>query len=128
MSTESHIKKQVMRFLAAFYPAAVVRKRHGTVYSTGGDPDLQILHLGIHIECELKQPGCHPTALQESRLRKWAAAGARTAVVHSVEEMRACMEEWFPPRPPASLFPVCRACGKPEMNCDCDGPFFRWSL
>jgi hypothetical protein len=90
--TESNLKRQVMRMLSAEYPGAVVRKRHGTVYSTAGDPDLMILYLGVHIECELKRPGEQPTQIQIHRLQQWANAGAITAVVHSVAEMRQVLQ------------------------------------
>jgi len=79
--------------LAKEYPASIVRKRHGTVYTTAGDPDLTILYSGIHIECELKRPGEEARPLQLRRLEQWRAAGAVTAVVHSVAEMRQVMEE-----------------------------------
>jgi hypothetical protein len=79
--------------LAHDYPTAVVRKRHGSIYSTKGDPDLEVLFQGTHIECELKQVGCHPTPLQAARLAEWAAAGAVAACVHTVEEMRALMRD-----------------------------------
>jgi hypothetical protein len=90
--TESNLKRQVMRMLSAEFPGAVVRKRHGTVYTTAGDPDLMILFRGVHIECELKRPGEQPTQIQVHRLQQWSAAGAVTAVVHSVVEMRQVMQ------------------------------------
>lgn len=77
--------------LVAEYPGAVVRKRHGTSYSTKGDPDLEILFRGVHIECELKRPGEEPSPLQAHRLEEWRRAGAVVAVVHSVAEMREVM-------------------------------------
>ena len=97
--TESNLKRQVMRMLAAEYPGAVVRKRHGSVYSTLGDPDLTILYRGIHVECELKRPGEEPTPLQLHRLAEWGRAGAVTAVVHSVAEMRQVMQALPVPAP-----------------------------
>jgi hypothetical protein len=89
--TETNLKRQVMRMLAHDYPMAVVRKRHGSIYSTKGDPDLEILFRGIHIECELKQVGQSPTPLQATRLAEWAQAGAVAACIHTVEEMRTLM-------------------------------------
>jgi hypothetical protein len=89
--TESNLKRQVMKMLDLEYPGAVVRKRHGSVYSTAGDPDLMILYRGIHIECELKRIGENPTPLQVRRLEQWRQAGAVTAVIRSVPEMRALM-------------------------------------
>jgi hypothetical protein len=90
-STETNLKSQVMQMLAKEYPAAVVRKRHGTVYSTAGDPDLSILFHGVHIECELKRFGEKPTQLQLYRLGEWRKAGAVTAVVFSVADARRLM-------------------------------------
>jgi len=96
--------------LAVEYPRAVVRKRHGSSYTTAGDPDLEILFQGTHIECELKRVGENPTPLQSRRLEQWAAAGAVTAVVHTVEEMRQVMQRammvtrlWEPARPVFSV-------------------------
>ena len=77
--------------LSKEYPDAQVRKRHGTVYTVTGDPDLTILWRGRHIECELKRLGEEPTQLQAHRLEGWRRAGAVIAVVHSVAEMRAVM-------------------------------------
>ena len=90
-STEANLKRRVMQMLSAEYPGAVVRKRHGSSYSTVGDPDLEVLYRGIHVECELKRPGEVPTAIQVRRLAEWEAAGAVCVVVHSVEEMRQVM-------------------------------------
>ena len=93
---ESQLKKVVMRFLHDTYPAAMVRKRHGTVYAVAGDPDIYFLLGGVHVECELKRPGEEPTILQTYRLREWRNAGARTAVIHSLAEMKAFMDTEFP--------------------------------
>lgn len=91
ISTEASLKSQVMRMLAKEFPAALVRKRHGTVYTVTGDPDLTILFHGMHIECELKRMGQEPTQLQAARLEAWRRAGALTAVIRSVQEMRDLM-------------------------------------
>jgi len=81
-----------MRMLSQEFPGAVVRKRHGSIYTTAGDPDLEILWRGHHVECELKRPGENPTPLQARRLEEWRRAGATVAVVHSVVEMREVMQ------------------------------------
>jgi hypothetical protein len=94
---EAGLKRAVMRLLETDYPAAVVRKRHGSIYSTAGDPDIYFLLAGTHVECELKQPHKEPTPLQQVRLAEWAAAGALTAVIHTIPEMRAFMAAHFPP-------------------------------
>jgi hypothetical protein len=96
-STETNLKRQVMSMLSAEYPSAVLRKRHGSIYSTVGDPNLYILYAGVHIECELKRPGQEATPIQLRRLREWQGAGAVIAVIHSVDEMRALMYGLRPP-------------------------------
>jgi hypothetical protein len=106
IALESGLKRGVLKFLSHSYPAAVVRKRHGSVYSVAGDPDVYFLLAGIHVECELKQVGEEPTPLQRSRLQAWALAGAQTVVIHTVAEMRVWMERTFhypgsPGEPPA---------------------------
>lgn len=90
-STETNLKRQVMSMLSAEYPDAVVRKRHGSIYSTVGDPDLYILYRGVHIETELKRPGQRPTPIQVRRLLEWQRAGAVIAVIRTVDEMRELM-------------------------------------
>jgi len=80
-----------MKMLALEFPAAVVRKRHGSIYSTSGDPDLEILYRGTHIECELKRMGENPTPLQVRRMEEWRQAGAVVAVIRTVAEMRELM-------------------------------------
>jgi hypothetical protein len=67
------------------------RKRHGTAFGTKGDPDLFLLHRGIHVEVELKRVGEQPTPLQQLRLEEWRQAGAVTAVVHTIDELRAVL-------------------------------------
>lgn len=90
-STETNLKRQVMQMLSAEWPDAVVRKRHGSIYSTIGDPDITILYKGVHIECELKRPGRDATPIQLRRLAEWERAGAVVAVIHTVQEMRSLM-------------------------------------
>ena len=67
-------------------PGCVVRKRHGTSFGIGGDPDLFGCINGRHFEIEVKRPGEHPTPLQTVRLQEWRAAGAVVGTVHSVDE------------------------------------------
>jgi hypothetical protein len=84
---ESALKTSVLKYLAVAYPTAAVRKRHGTVYTKAGDPDVYLLAGGVHIELELKVPGESATPLQLFRLREWEKAGAYTAVIHSIPEL-----------------------------------------
>jgi hypothetical protein len=84
---ESSIQRTVMKALAAMYPHACVRKRHGSVFATSGDPDVYALIAGVHVELELKRPGESPTILQQARLTQWGRAGAHAAVIHSAGEL-----------------------------------------
>lgn len=86
-SVERHLKK-----LARTDPTFCWRKRHGSSFTTSGDPDLYGLWNGTHFEIELKRPGQHPTPLQQFRLAEWSRAGARTFVVHSLPELLAAID------------------------------------
>ena len=94
---ESALKRTILTYLARNWPQAQVRKRHGTVYTTAGDPDLYFLLDGIHVECELKQPGKEPTRIQQHRLLQWSKAGALTVVIHTLAELVTFMEANFGP-------------------------------
>lgn len=89
---ESAIVRAVLAYLERELPAAEVRKRHGSVYTHKGDPDIYFLLAGVHYECEIKRPGEQPTPLQQVRLARWRAAGARTLVAHSLAEFVAQLE------------------------------------
>lgn len=58
-----------------------------------GDPDIDACIRGRSVQLEVKRPGERPTALQARRLEEWRRAGAIVAVVHSVAEVRAVLEE-----------------------------------
>lgn len=98
-----------MEWLEKSYPTACLRKRHGSVYSKAGDPDLYFLLDGTHVECELKQVGQEPTQLQRARLAQWARAGALCWVAHSLAEFQSQMQAAFgPPLPGPSSTPPSR--------------------
>jgi hypothetical protein len=82
---ESALVAEILRVLRAL-PGVVVRKRHGSAWGIAGDPDLFGAIDGRHFEIEVKRPGERPTALQQARLKQWAASGARVGVATSVEE------------------------------------------
>lgn len=67
-------------------PGCVVRKRHGSAYGTGGDPDIYGCIQGWHFEIEAKVPGKQATARQQVRMREWRAGGACAGVAHDVLE------------------------------------------
>jgi len=84
-SREAALVGDILRALKAL-PGVIVRKRHGSAWGVAGDPDLYGSVNGRHFEIEVKRPGARPTALQQARLKQWAATGARVGVAHSVEE------------------------------------------
>jgi hypothetical protein len=82
---ESTLTQAIIRALRSV-PGIVVRKRHGSALGYAGEPDLYGCFRGRHFEIEVKRPGDRPTALQQARLKKWAATGALAGVAHSVED------------------------------------------
>jgi len=82
---ESALVAEILRALRAL-PGVIVRKRHGSAWGVAGDPDLYGSIQGRHFEIEVKRPGDRPTALQEARMKQWAATGALAGVARSVEE------------------------------------------
>jgi hypothetical protein len=82
---ESALVTEILRALRAL-PGVIVRKRHGSAWGVAGDPDLYGSIHGQHFEIEVKRPGDRPTALQEARLKQWAATGALVGVARSVED------------------------------------------
>ena len=82
---ESALVAEILRSVRAL-PGVIVRKRHGSAWGVAGDPDLYGSIHGRHFEIEVKRPGDRPTALQQARLKQWAATGALAGVARSVEE------------------------------------------
>ena len=82
---EAALVAEILRALRAL-PGVIVRKRHGSAWGVAGDPDLYGSIQGRHFEIEVKRPGDRPTALQEARMKQWAATGALAGVARSVEE------------------------------------------
>jgi len=82
---EAALVAEILRALRAL-PGVIVRKRHGSAWGVAGDPDLYGSIHGRHFEIEVKRPGDRLTALQEARMKQWAATGALAGVARSVEE------------------------------------------
>lgn len=70
------------------FPDVVVRKRHITVYGSGGDPDVYGCFNGWHFEVEIKIYPNVPTKRQEERLKEWDSAYALTGVAYSFEDFQ----------------------------------------
>ncbi|HZV06190.1 MAG TPA: hypothetical protein VE999_14020 [Gemmataceae bacterium] len=92
MTSERAIVKAILAYLNEI-PGCLARKRWGGGLGVAGDPDITGCICGHHFEFEVKRPGERPTALQERRLREWAAAGALAATVTTVAEVRSLLEE-----------------------------------
>ena len=92
MTSEHAIVKAILAYLNSL-PGSLARKRWGGGMGVAGDPDITACIGGRHLELEVKRPGEHLTALQAKRLQEWASAGALAAVVTSVAEVRALLEE-----------------------------------
>ncbi|HOQ47251.1 MAG TPA: VRR-NUC domain-containing protein [Bryobacteraceae bacterium] len=82
---ESALVAEILCALRAL-PGVIVRKRHGSAWGVAGDPDLYGSIQGRHFEIEVKRPGDRLTALQEARMKQWAATGALAGVARSVED------------------------------------------
>lgn len=81
-----------LRLLKLQDPSLAYRKRLGSPYGTAGDPDLYGVWRSIPFEFELKRPSRSPTLLQQSRLQEWAKAGAVTAVLHSLDDLKSALQ------------------------------------
>jgi hypothetical protein len=92
LQPEARLVHQIVAYLTKEYPHAQIRKRHGSAFSTAGDPDLYLCLNGRHIEIEVKLPGQSPTPLQRERLVKWGQAGAFCFVAHSITELKLMLE------------------------------------
>jgi hypothetical protein len=89
MPLESQLLRAVerrLKKLAQADPGLQWRKRHGSVFTISGDPDVFGCWGGVHFELELKVPGASATPLQCTRLQAWKRAGAQVFVIHSLAE------------------------------------------
>lgn len=77
-------------------------KLHGNAMQRRGEPDLigglivlnDDREVVIHFAVEVKQPGLDAEPIQKYRLQQWAKVGFNTAVVHSLDEFIARIDEW----------------------------------
>lgn len=63
-------------------------KIHGGAAQRMGEPDLHVTMRGRSYWLEVKRPGEEATDLQRHRLSQWRAAGAKVAVVRSVDDVK----------------------------------------
>lgn len=83
------------RIVAAIVKAGgMARIRAQSAFTVTGDPDIYGTLGSVHLEIEVKEPGEEPTKIQLHRLKEWKKAGAFTAVVSSVEELKKHLLDW----------------------------------
>jgi hypothetical protein len=89
---ETAVTRRIMDALRA--RGHLVRKLHGTVWSTVGDPDLYGARRpdGRAFALEIKRPGEQPTEIQRMRIAEWAKAGAAAGWATSADEAIAIVE------------------------------------
>jgi hypothetical protein len=92
MTTERAIVKSILAYLNSL-PDCLARKRWGGGMGVAGDPDIDACLRGHSVQLEVKRPGKNATPLQLKRLDEWQRAGAVTAVVHSVLEVKQLLTE-----------------------------------
>ena len=83
--TETALTYDILKALNAL-PCCKAIKLHGSRYQEAGTPDVHATAEGQSYWLEVKKDDEEPTRLQAQRLKEWAAAGAITGVVRSVEE------------------------------------------
>ncbi len=75
MAAEKNLVNRVLAELNS-WPQTEAIKKHGSIYSIRGDPDIFGCTRGRMFVLEGKAPGKSPSKVQLSRMRKWRAAGA----------------------------------------------------
>ena len=85
---ESNIQTNVLKYLNSL-PKCIAENVSGNA-SQSGRADINACYKGRCLKIELKDPetGYQPSQQQLLYLKKWAAAGAKTGVWYSVEEVR----------------------------------------
>jgi len=72
---EANLVRRVLAELNS-WPQCQAIKRHGSIYSRAGDPDILGCYRGRMFALEAKAPGKKPSPIQRKRLREWRDAGA----------------------------------------------------
>lgn len=90
---ERSLQSAVLKYLNSL-PKCIAENVSGNA-SQSGRADINACYKGRCIKIELKDPdeGYEPTEQQLLYLKKWAAAGAKTGVCYSVEEVKLLLEE-----------------------------------
>lgn len=85
---EKDITKAIMNYLKTV-PRCFAWKEHGGMYGTAGIPDIIACVDGRFYGFEVKTETGRPTGLQAATLGKIREAGGTTAIVRSVDEVKA---------------------------------------
>lgn len=89
---ESDLVRSILRYLKTV-PGCFCWKEHGGMYGTAGIPDIICCINGRFVAFEAKVPGNVPTKLQDLTIRKIRNSGGIAAVVYSLEEVKASVDE-----------------------------------
>jgi len=89
MSSERSLVSRCLDFLNGLSNCKAI-KLHGGVFMEAGTPDILAVKNGKAIFLEIKKPGKQymPTEIQAERLSQWYTAGARCAVIKSVDYLK----------------------------------------
>jgi len=88
---ESNLTKSIKAYLG-MKQGLFFWKEHGSMYGTGGVPDLIVCYKGRFVALECKTMGKKPTVLQQITIKKIKRAGGIAACVWSLEEVKAIIE------------------------------------
>lgn len=88
---EASLVTQILKYINSI-PGCKAEKRHGSQYSEAGAPDISACCKGRRVELEVKRPGEKPTRIQLRRLVQWQEAGAISAWVTTMEEVKFIIE------------------------------------
>lgn len=81
---EKNLVNKILKYLNS-RPNTKAGKNHGSVYSTGGRPDIDVSDNGRHGVIEVKVGRNQLTAIQAKQMRDWEEAGSKTLVAYSLE-------------------------------------------
>jgi Holliday junction resolvase len=88
MPKESTIQKKILDYLNNL-PNCKAVNNHGSAWQESGRPDIFACYHGRFLALEVKKNEKEkPTKLQLHELKKWEEAGAISAVVRSLEEVK----------------------------------------
>lgn len=89
---ESDIVRTILKYLKTV-PDCFCWKEHGGMYGTAGIPDIICCYRGKFVAFEVKTEKGKTTALQESVINKIQKCSGKVAVVRSVDDAKAVLEE-----------------------------------